>query len=555
MPAQEGQEEIVAAEGTVDRAREAFGRGSWSESYGLWATADCDQSLASEDLADWASAAYLIGRDADSDDLWARAHEECMGGGDHAFAARCAFWLGLQLFLRGETARGGAWIGRAQRVLEAVTEGTVEHGYLHVPGGLQSLGAGDASAAHDHFSQAQEWADRFADRDLLALARLGQGQALLQGGDTSPGLAHLDEVMVAVTAGEVGPVVAGIVFCAVIESCHDAFDVRRAREWTEAMTRWCASRPDLEPYRGQCSVYRAAVLRLHGEWEEALDEALRACARLGASPVHPAVGMAHYEVGELRRLRGDLDAAEAAYREASRTGHSPQPGRGLLHLSRGRVGTARAALRHALEEAAQPLARARLLGAVVEADLAQDDVAAGRAGADELVSIAARSDTTALHAVAGYADGAVRLAERQERAASSKLRETVELWRDLEAPYEVARTRLLMARACRRLGDEGTAELDLDAACAAFARLGADPDLSAALALADGADGAATSGLSRREREVLRLVTTGRTNREIAVELTVSEHTVRRHLQNIFAKLDVTSRAAATAYAVRHHLA
>lgn len=544
----------MTTDATVD-AREAFGRSAWSEAYTLWNRADLDQALAPGDLSRWATATYLVGHDAEADDLWARAHEECLDRGDAAHAARCAFWLGLGLLLRGETARGGAWLGRAHRVLEDVPDQTAEHGYLLVPEALQALGGGDVAAAYVLFSQALELADRFADRDLLALARLGQGRTLVKGGETSRGLALLDEAMVAITAGEVGATVAGIVFCAVIETCRDAFDVRRAQEWTEAMTRWCGTQPDLVPYRGHCSIYRAEVLRLHGQWEEALDEALRACERLGTPPAHPAVGMAHYEVGEMRRLRGEFEAAEEAYRQANRAGRSPQPGLGSLDLARGRVDTARAALLHALEEATQPLDRARLLGAVVEAELAAEDVTAGRASADELNRIAAESAATALRAAAGYADGAVQMAEGKDRAAALTLRQTVQLWRKLDAPYEAARTHVLLALSCRRLGDAGTAELDMDAACSTFARLGASTDLSAALALVDDGDRVGTSAvLSPRELEVLRLVAAGQTNREIAGQLTLSEHTARRHLQNIFAKLDVPSRAAATAYAFRHHL-
>jgi len=545
----------VTTDSTVDRASEAFGRSAWREACTLWMEADRDRELSPDDLSCWATASYLIGHDADADDLWARAHTECLGRGDASRAARCAFWLGLGLVLRGETARGGAWIGRAHQVLEEVTDQTAEHGYLLVPSGLQAMGGGDFSAAYSRFSQAIELADRFNDRDLLALARLGQGRTLVKGGETSRGLNLLDEAMVAITAGEIGAVVAGIVFCAVIETCRDAFDVRRAQEWTEAMTRWCATKPDLVAYRGHCSVYRAEVLRMHGEWDEALDEALQACDRLGTPPAHAAVGMAHYEVGELLRLRGEFEAAEEAYREANRAGHSPQPGLGLLNLSRGRIENARAALRHALEEATQPLDRARLLGAVVEADLAEEDVPSARASADELQAIAAGNDVPALHGAAGYAEGAVRLAEGVERGAAQILRETVDLWRRVGVPYEVARALVLLALSCRRLGDPDTAELDLDAACSGFARLGASTDLSAALALVESAGRPdASAGLSRRELEVLQLVTVGRTNREIAGELTLSEHTVRRHLQNIFAKLDLSSRAAATAYAFRHHL-
>ena len=252
----------MATDATVDRAREAFGRSAWGEAYTLWAEADRDQALVPDDLSGWATAAYLVGHDAEADDLWARAHEECLDRGDAAQAARCAFWLGLGLVLRGETARGGAWIGRAHRVLEGVADQTAEHGYLLVPLGLQSHGGRRFRSGVRAVQPGDRgWRTASRDRDLLALGRLGQGRALVKGGETSRGLTLLDEAMVAITAGEVGAVVAGIVFCAVIETCRDAFDVRRAQEWTEAMTRWCATQPDLVAYRGHCSVYRAEVLR------------------------------------------------------------------------------------------------------------------------------------------------------------------------------------------------------------------------------------------------------------------------------------------------------
>ncbi len=503
----------------------------------------------------WARAAYLTGRDAEADDLWSRAHEAYLERGDAPLAARCAFWLGLGLFLRGEMARGGGWLARAHTVLEDVTGEVVEHGYLLVPSGLHALGSDDASLAFDTFVRAGELASRFEDRDLLTLARLGQGTALIRRGQTEDGLAQLDESMVAVVAGEVGATVAGMVFCQVIESCQEAFDVRRAQEWTDAMTRWCAEQPDLVPYRGQCSVYRAEVLRVRGSWEEALNEALLACERLSSPPPHPATGMAFYEVGELRRLRGDLDSALDAYRQASGFGHDPQPGLALLDLARGHADQARAAVEHALAESEGPLQRARLLVAAVETALAQGDVAAARTAVDELAGIASEVDAAALRGYADYELGAVQLAELDEQAAGLSLRRALRVWLEVAAPYEIARTRVLLAECCHRRGDARKAELDLDAACNTFEQLGATADLEAAVAMSGPrAPRGAPTGLSPRELQVLRLVASGGTNREIAGAMTLSEHTVRRHLQNIYAKLDLPSRSAATAYAFKHHL-
>lgn len=540
---------------SLERARDAFDSAAWRETYALLAEADREQPLDADALALWARSAYLTGRDPEADELWSRAHERYLDLADAPAAARCAFWLGLSLFLRGETAQGGGWLGRAHRLLEEVPTEAVEHGYLLVPAGLRALHSGDPTSAFDTFGRAGEMADRFGDRDLLTLARLGQGTALVRRGETGNGLALLDETMVAVIAGEVDPIVAGMVFCQVIESCQEAFDVRRAQEWTEAMARWCEAQPELVPYRGQCSVYRAEVLRVRGSWEEALRESVLACERLSAPPPHPATGMAFYEVGELRRLRGDLDEAMHAYREASGFGHEPQPGLALLDLARGRPEQARAAVMHALGEATDPLRRARLLVAAVETALAEEDVPAARTAVDELTRIAGEVDTPALHAAAAQALGAVQLAERDDRAAGASLHRALVLWQQVSAPYEVARTRVLIAECRRRSGDVTTAEVDLDVACSTFEHLGAVADLAAASRLRHAAPGPGEAdGLSPREVEVLRLVAAGETNREIAHDLSLSEHTVRRHLQNIFAKLDVSSRAAATAYAFRHDL-
>jgi DNA-binding CsgD family transcriptional regulator len=539
----------------MDQAREAFRNSAWSEAYSLWAEADSGRSLEPEDLTDWATVAYLTGQDAESDDLWARAYAAHLDRGDLARAARCAFWLGLFLVLRGQATRGGAWIGRAHSALGQLATETAEHGYVLVPVGLGAMHGGNFDAACSAFTQAIGLAERFRDRELMALGRLGLGQALVKGGETSRGLALLDETMVAVTAGEVGAMVAGIVFCAVVEACRDAFDVGRAQEWADVMTRWCADQPDLVPYRGQCSVYRAEVLRVHGHWDEALEEAMLACDRMGGPTPHPAVGMAYYEAGELHRLRGGFEAAEAAYREANRSGRSPQPGLALLHLARGRVDAARTALLHALDGASHPLDRAQLLAAVIEVEIAVDDLPSARVHADELRRVAVDIDSPALRASAAFAQGGVQLAEGAYGAAGVTLREAVELWQDLDAPYEVARTRVLLASSCRRLGDFVAAELDLDAAVGTFSRLGASVDLAAAVASERGdVNDVNPAGLTARELEVLRLVAAGESNREVALTLTLSEHTVRRHLQNIFVKLDVPSRTAATAYAFRHHL-
>jgi DNA-binding CsgD family transcriptional regulator len=379
------------------------------------------------------------------------------------------------------------------------------------------------------------------------LSRLGRGQCLIRLGRGSEGLQSLDEVMVAMNVGTVSPLVAGLAFCAAIESCQQILEVRRAQEWTAALTRWCASQPDLIPYRGDCLVHRAEILTFHGAWPEAYDEAERARTWL-ADTAGPSFGNAYYRLGELHRLRGEYTDAEAAYKQASLHGHETQPGLGLLRLAQGHSDSATAAIRRALDETTERSLRARLLPAFVEIMLAAGDLEAARAAAAELGRIADGHEAGMLGAMAALAQGAVELAAGDVRAALGSSRHAARVWQQLEAPFEVAQARTLVGLACRALGDRDTAAFELEAARGIFAGLDAAPELARVETLMRPATPSA-HGLTAREQEVLGLVAAGKSNREIAAELVLSEHTVARHLQNIFAKLGVSSRTAASAFA------
>lgn len=538
----------------LDRGRASFRQQSWSAAYSELAAADHESPLPLDDLELLAVAAYLLGRDDEGAKLLVRAHREQLDRSNPPGAARCAIWLALHLLLKGEAARAGGWLARAHHLVDDRRDDCVEQGYLLVPAALESLGQGDAAAAQTTFTLAAEIGDRFADRDLSTLARLGIGQALIAAGTTAEALGMLDEVLVAVTAGEVSPITAGIVYCAGIEAAVESFDLHRAREWTAALTQWCAAQPDLAPYRGQCLVHRSQIMQLHGAWPDAMEAALDACERLSEPLGQPAVGAALYQQAELHRLRGEFAQAEETYRRASQWVRDPQPGLALLLLTRGQVGAAAAAIRRAVDEADGRAHRCRLLGACVEIMLASGDLSAARAAADELQEIASNFGGPWLAALAGQAVGAVMVAEQDGRAAMDALRRTWTAWQELDTPYEAARVRVLMGLACRSLGDEHSAEMELDAARWIFTQLGALPDVARVEALSRTTTTPAAGGLTTREIQVLRLVATGRTNRAVAGDLFLSEKTIARHVSNIFTKLGVTSRTAAAAYAYEQGL-
>jgi DNA-binding CsgD family transcriptional regulator len=342
-------------------------------------------------------------------------------------------------------------------------------------------------------------------------------------------------------------------YCSVIEACQQMYAIDRSREWTAALSRWCEGQPDMLAFSGACQVHRAEIMQLEGAWPDAIEAARRACARSqGANQQAAAAG--YYQQAEVHRLKGALAAAEDAYRSASNLGLEPQPGFALLRLMQGRTDAAAAAIRRVANATTDRLKRMSLLPAYVEIMLAAGDVQEARNACQEVEEIARTFDTGVPGAIAAQACGAVELAEGNAQGALGSLRRAFEVWRRVEAPYAAARVRVLIGLACRALGDEDGARLELAAAKAVFERLGAAPDLARLDSLMKDAHSGHSHGLTPRELQVLRLVATGATNKAIAERLCLSEKTIDRHVSNIFTKLDVSSRAAATAFAYRQKL-
>ena len=534
--------------GGLDRARDAYARRAWLEAHEAFSRAD-DSALEAEDLELLSMAKLMLGRDDEAIAILERAHHRYLERGETQRAIRAATWIGMNLGFRGVIAPTNGWLGRAQRLLDRQPGDSVEHGYLMIPAVFRLEAGGDFEAAAALAGEAAAVAERFGDRDLLSMSLNAQGTMLVRAGRVREGFGLLDEAMVTATTSDLTPFVLGIVYCGVILACQEVFEVGRAREWTLALSTWADEQPDLVAFTGRCRIHRAEILQLGGSWSDALEEAGSACRRM-IETQNAAAGIAYYRRAELLRLRGEFAAAEEAYREASSFGWEPQPGLAQLRSAQGNRDVALAAIRRASAEITEPLKRAALLPAYVEIALDAGEIEEAHAACGELEELAGRYESAMLAAMVAYSRGAVALAVGDVHAALVALREAHQTWLGLDAPYEVARTRALLAQACSELGDAEAARLELEAACAIFRKLGAAPDLARVEPPADGD----SHGLSGRELEVLRLVAAGKSNREIAGELVISEHTVARHVQNIYRKLRLSSRAAATAFAFEHDL-
>jgi DNA-binding NarL/FixJ family response regulator len=543
---------VVGGELLLGRA--AAQRREWATAYEALTAADEQAPLPADDLDLLGSAAALSGKVDVALQALQRAHSLHVDAGDLLKAAKSAFWISYHFGNRGEMAQAGGWAARISRLLQDVPPDSAAHGYLLAPTAFYEVTSGQYDKGRATSERAIQIARRHKDDDVLALALTMQGRALLRLGRVSEGLAVLDEAMVGVLADQVSPIVAGTVYCTVIDGCQEIAELRRASEWTAALASWCDRQAEMVTFTGQCLVHRAEILRLHGLWGEAVEQAERARERFVLAAEPYAVGAALYQQGEVQRVRGNFAAAEDAYLRAAESGHDPQPGLAQLRLAQGKTAGAVAAISRVLAQTTEDVLRSRLLPAQVEIVLAAGDVSAANNAAAELVTIAETLGTPALRAAAERARGSVLLAQGDGQEALAALDIAGQVWRDLEVPYEVARVRVLMGLACRLLGDHEGAQMEWNAARTAFGQLGAAPDLATLETLSSPGRGGRRHGLTDRELEVLQLLATGVTNSAIANQLFLSEKTVDRHVSNIFTKLGVSSRAAATAFAYQHDL-
>jgi DNA-binding NarL/FixJ family response regulator len=542
-----GMTEEVASAGLA-HGRACYEQRRWREAFSALLGADASVPLAADDRERLAWSAALSGNDAAFLAALEALHRDCAVSGDRQRAARAAFWIGFHLLGSGEAGRAMGWLTRASRLVEH-EERCAERGYLLLPQVYRHLADAENAAAERVAHEAAQIGEGCRNHDLVALAQNLEGRALLRQGKVNAGLALLDEVMLTVTAGELSPLVTGMVYCNVIATCQQIYAVDRAREWTLALTRWCEAQPELVTFTGICLVHRCEITQLGGGWRQATEELKQVCEGPLANADPEVVAEAHYQQAELARLRGQFSEAEASYRLASRLGHEAQPGIALLRLAQGQTDSALHTITRVLSTTEAVWQRARLLPAYIEITLAADELDEARRGCEELQGIALSFGTEILKAMAAHARGALYVASGDPRAAVEPLRQALGVWRDVGAPYVMARIRALLAKAFLALEDRDGAALELEAARSVFEELGAAHDVAALVADAAPPPPSHAHGLSARELQVLRQVARGKTNKQIAGELGVSERTVDRHVSNIFTKLGVATRAAATAFA------
>jgi DNA-binding CsgD family transcriptional regulator len=532
---------------TVQAARRAYERRAWADATELFLRADADSELEIDDLEALVWAAGISAQDRVMLDGLERLYAHYSANESHEDCARTAFWCGLRNMLIGEIGLGSGWLQRAAKHAEQTAPDCVQRGYLLLPQVYMHRGKGDYEAAIAFADKAIAFGEKGQDPDLIAMAGSLKGGILFRLGRIDEGYVPVDEAMLLANSQLLSPVVCGVVYCEIVASCCRVLEMGRAREWTSILTDWCRRNPQARAFNGVCQMHRAEVLQLEGNWSEAFAEAERAGDGLRGTTEHTAMANAAYRRGEILRLRGEFDKSDAEYRLAGEIGVDPQPGLALLRLAQGRREEAIAGVRRALETASDMPRKAALLPAGIEIFIACGDLDAAERLCGEMTEIAERFGTEILARVADQGRASLALARGEFGDAVTMLTRARHYWSEFGAPYLVARLRCDIALGCAKLGDSESAERELDAAEAIFDELGAAPDLARIQDMRTGSKATGAGNLTARERQVLALVADGGTNREIADELKLSPKTVNRHIENIFGKLGVSSRAAAVA--------
>jgi ATP/maltotriose-dependent transcriptional regulator MalT len=537
----------MATDDLLRGARLAYARRDWPAAYDDLKRLHERDGLGTDDLYALGDAAWWLGLIRETLTLSEQCHQRFLDEGRLDRAATSALDIGFAWFLRGEPMLGSAWMGRAQRLLDGQPEGE-QHGFLRWLGFDEALGRGDLDAALAIARDVQGRADRLGSVQLRTLGLLGEGTVAVRRGELEHGFTLLDEAMLPVIAGELRPEEAGYIYCQMIALCCEVADLERARHWTAVTQRWCESMASAVMFLGICRLHRIQLMRFGGDWATARSEVATACDELAEMNVS-IVAEAHYEQGELRRLADDHQGAAAAYGRAAELGRDPEPGRSLLALATGDPTGALSSIRRALADAGDaPFRRAPLLAALVEIAVAAGDAASATEASAQLDAIARTYPTSGFTAAAAAARGRMLLLQGELDAALSSLTDACRRYLALRSPYETARVRLLLAEAYLALGDD-TAGAELDEAARTFTRLGPASLLERVEALRRPTT---PGGLTSREIEVLRCVAAGRTNKETATELVISDRTVARHLANVYVKLGVSTRTAAAAWAAEH---
>lgn len=536
---------------TIHAARDAYRRNAWADATELFLRADAEAELEIDDLEALVWAAAVSAHDREMLSALDRVYAYHSEKGDHNKSARAAFWRGLRSMMIGDVGLGSGWLQRARKHAEETAPDSVERGYLLLPQVFMHRGKGAYEAAVEIADQAIAIGQTQDELDLIALAGSLKGGILFRLGRISEGYVPIDETMLLANGNRLSPIVTGIVYCEVVASCCRVLEMARAREWTAILDDWCRRNPQAKAFNGVCQVHRAEVLQLEGNWSEAFAEAERASHGLEGTTEQTAMANAAYRRGEILRLRGDYDAADAEYRLAGESGVDPQPGLALLRMAQRRRREAVAMIRRALQTAGDLPRKTALLPAGIEISIACDDLDAAERQCGEMQEIAQRFGTEVLTRVADQCYGTLALARGAFADAVPALIGARQYWSDFGAPYLVARLRVDIARGCSELGDLESAAMELDAAEKLFHELGAEPDLALIRRLRANSTPSDSDILTAREREVLALMAAGGSNRTIAGKLGLSPKTVNRHAENIFGKLGVSSRAAAVARALK----